>query len=372
MENRKLLYCASTASHLINFHLPYMKGLQEQGYHVTACVNQQCDMPYTDAVVVIPFHKQITSTENIKNIARVYRRLQQEQYAAISVHTTLAAAVVRAAVLLMPKHKRPKVFYTCHGYLFGDGDGIGKWKYLLPEKICAKVTDVLMVMNREDREIAQQHKLYNQKTGKLMTIPGMGVAFSKFDIPQSKAELRRQYGIAEDEMLYVFAGEFSQRKNQQQLIEAFARAAKQMPKAKLILAGTGALLEECKQTAIALGLQKQILFPGHVRNMPVLYRMSDVCVSASKIEGLPFNIMEAMYCQMPCIVSDIKGHQDLIEHGQNGYLCGDGLQMAGYLLQMYQMRNKRESLGIQAANSVQQYMLEHVAPVIMQVYEENV
>lgn len=370
MSNKKILYCASTASHLINFHLPYMQGLQEMSYRITACVNESCEFPYVDEVKAVPFHKQITSTENIKNIFRVRKFLKQEKYTAISVHTTLAAAVVRAAVLLLPKAQRPKVFYTCHGYLFGDDDGLSKWKYLLPEKLCANVTDVLMVMNAEDKALAEKHKLYNKKTGNMISIPGMGVDFSRFDIPQTKAALRAQYGVAEDEVLYVFAGEFSKRKNQQMLINAFARVAKAMPKAKLILAGQGALLDDCKQLVYSLQLEKQIYFPGHVQNMPVLYRMSDVCVSASQIEGLPFNIMEAMYCKLPCVVSDIKGHSDLIAHGKSGYLCTNEIQIAEYMMQCYQSVSLRQRLGAQGNEEVQQYKLEVEKHVIMRVYEE--
>jgi len=366
---QKILYCASTASHLCNFHLPYMKGLQAMGYHVTACVNESCDLPFTDEVKVIPFHKRISSIENIKNIFRVYRFLKQEKYTAISVHSTLAGVVVRAAVRLLPKAKRPKVYYTCHGYLFSNHDSVGKWKYLLPEKICAKVTDVLMVMNSEDAELAEQYKLYNKKKGKLFSIPGMGVDFSKFDIPQSKAELRKQYNIADDKVLYVFAGEFSERKNQKMLINAFARVAQQMPNAMLILAGEGTLLGDCKQLVTALGLQDQIIFPGYVTNMPMLYRIGDVCVSASKIEGLPFNIMEAMYCQLPCIVSDIKGHRDLITNVQTGYVYLNETELSSCLLQLYNNNRMRMQLGQIAKVNVEKYRLNYVYNDIMKIYD---
>lgn len=371
MEREKILYCASTASHLCNFHLPYMKGLQTMGYHVTACINAPCNIPFADEVKVVPFHKQITSMENIKNIFRVYRFLRQEKYSAISVHTALAGAIVRAAVLLLPKTQRPKVFYTCHGYLFTNQNGLSKWKYLLPEKLCAKVTDVLMVMNSEDTEIAEHYELYNHKYGKLVSITGMGVDFSKFDIQQSKAELRTQYGVAENEILYVFAGEFSERKNQQMLIKVFAKVAQQMPNARLILAGEGTLLGDCKQQVTALGLQDQIIFPGFVANIPVLYSMCDVCVSASKIEGLPFNIMEAMYCGLPCIVNDIKGHRDLVVHNINGLLCSDEQSMAEDILLLYQNSNVRNRLSMQTRQDVMQYALPNVEQVIMKVYKEN-
>lgn len=371
MKNKKILYCASTISHLQNFHLPYLQGLQEIGYSVTVCAEQACRFPYVDEMRVIPFQKQLIGIENLKNIFRVYQLLKQENYAALSVHTTLAGAVVRAAVLLLPKRKRPKVFYTCHGYLFGELDGISKWKYLLPEKICASVTDVLMVMNTEDKAIAKHHKLYNQKHGKLVSIPGMGVDFSKFDIAETKAELRQRYGIAENEILYIFAGEFSERKNQKLLIQAFATVAERMPNAKLILAGEGVLLDDCRQQVKELNLQNQILFPGYVANISILYHVCDICVSASKIEGLPFNIMEAMYCQLPCIVSDIKGHRELITRGCNGYRYSNVTEFVEYLLRCYQSVHLRQRLGMQAKEDVMQYGLVYVKHMMINVYEEN-
>ena len=368
LEKKKILYCASTASHLRNFHLPYMQQLQQMGYRITACVNQYDALPFTDEVAVVPFHKKITSPENIKNIIRVYRLLKQQQFHAISVHTTLAAAVVRAAVLLLPKQQRPKVFYTCHGYLFNEKGGLGKWKYLLPEKICAGATNVLMVMNQEDERIARKQKLYKDN---LIFIPGMGVDFTRFDLRQDKAELRQQYEISEEDVLFVFAGEFSHRKNQQELIRAFARAVKQMPNAKLVLAGDGALLDTCKQSVEEMNLQEKIIFAGHVNNMPELYRVCDICVSASRIEGLPFNIMEAMYCELPCAASSIKGHADLLQHGQNGYLYESEAELAEYMVRLYQNTQLRHQMGVQAKQNVSPYALDIVQPVVMQVYEEN-
>ena len=365
---KKILYCASTASHLRNFHLPYMQNLQRMGYYVAACVNEPCELPFADEIIVIPFKKKMTSPENIKNIIRAYRMLKKQKFDAVSLHTTLSSLIIRAAVMLLPKGKRPKVFYTCHGYLFGKNDGIGKWKYLLPEKICAGITDVLMVMNREDEQIARTEKLYKDE---LIFIPGMGVDFTRFDLQQNREELRSRYNINENEVLFVFAGEFSARKNQQEMINAFLRAEKQMPNAKLLLAGTGALQDECKRLVQDANATERIIFTGYVENMPELYRVSDVCVSASRIEGLPFNIMEAMYCELPCIVSSIKGHSDLILHGKNGYLFETEIELAEYMVRLYQDAELRMRMGKQAGEAVRFYALDYVQPEIMYVYEEN-
>ena len=368
MSQKKILYCASTISHLQNFHQPYIKALGEKGYQITVCAPQQKPIVGAAAYAVIPFCKTMTSPENIKNVLRIYWLLRTENFTAVSVHTSLAAAVVRAAVLLLPKKKRPKVFYTCHGYLFHEQDGWRKWKYLLPEKICAGVTDVLLVMNQTDKILAEKYRLYRHS---LISIPGMGVDFSRFDIAETKSGLRQRYGIAQQAVVFVFAGEFSGRKNQQQLIAAFARVSKQMPQAKLILAGEGVLLDACKAQVQQLKLENRILFPGQVADMPALYHCSDVCVSASKIEGLPFNIMEAMYCNLPCIVSNIKGHADLIKRGKTGYLYETEIELAAYMVQLYKHVELRQQMGQTAHHAVQQYGLDVVQPQVMQVYEEN-
>ena len=49
-------------------------------------------------------------------------------------------------------------------------------------------------------------------------------------------------------------------------------------------------------------------------------RACDLYVSASTIEGMPFNIIEAMGCGKTVLASDVKGHKDLIEDGISGFL----------------------------------------------------
>ena len=43
-------------------------------------------------------------------------------------------------------------------------------------------------------------------------------------------------------------------------------------------------------------------------------RAADLYVSAAKIEGLPFNIVEALGCGCTTVASDVKGHNDVL-HG---------------------------------------------------------
>ena len=54
--------------------------------------------------------------------------------------------------------------------------------------------------------------------------------------------------------------------------------------------------------------------------MAPLYALADAAVTASRSEGLPFNVMEAMYAGLPVIASRVKGHTDLLTEGLTGLL----------------------------------------------------
>lgn len=367
---KKILFAASTISHIRNFHLPYLQEFHNRGYEVWVAANSSESVPYADHVVALPLAKSLLSFQNIKAIFLARRLLKEQKFDIISTHTTLASAVVRAAILMV--HKKPKVFCTIHGYLFHENDGLKKWIYLLPEKICARVTNVLMVMNHEDYDIAERHQLYKEK---LAYINGMGIDLEKFKpaTQEERSSIRKRMGTPEDDFLFVYAAEFSKRKNQAFLIRSFAEVCQEYPKLKLLLAGKGALLEECKELVRQLHKEDQICFLGYVSDMRELYVACDVCVSTSLIEGLPFNILEAMACGLPVIASDIKGHRELMKEGKTGllYKNNDSEELQKTIKFMYGQQNFKVKSAKAIHEKLISYELIRVSKKIMEIYEET-
>ena len=119
-----------------------------------------------------------------------------------------------------------------------------------------------------------------------------------------------------------------------------------------------------------MGLGVRLHFPGHVADMASLYRAADAAVSASRYEGLPFNIMEAMHCGLPVVASRVKGHVDLIEEGRNGllYEYGNVDACAGQLQRLIGDPGLRQSLAAAARASVEAYRLDAVQSVVMSQY----
>lgn len=369
---KKVLYCASTLSHIEQFHLPYLRAFREQGFEVWVVANESRPVMYADRVLALSLRKNLPSYHNILAIIAVWKLLRSTKFDIVSTHTALAAAVVRAAILLFNKNKRPFVFNTCHGYLFNQNDGFKKWLYLLPEIICSPVTDVLMVMNHEDYAISERYKLYKKK---LYYICGMGIDLSKFK-PASQEErqsARIERNLSEKDFVFLYAAEFSKRKNQAFLIRAFANICKGYPDMRLLLAGDGKLLNECRSLACQLNVSDQIIFLGFVKEMKQLYAASDICVTSSRIEGLPFNVMEAIACGLPVIASNIKGHNDLIKDSLNGWLFEQDqlVQLEEKLVQAYHNSAMREICKQNNPQRIQQFGLNPASQKIMGIYGLN-
>ena len=358
---RKVLFTASTFSHILNFHLPYLSWFRDRGWIVhVACGGEPVSVPHADRVIPLPFQKRMWSPENFKAAALLRKEIRREGYDLISTHTSLAAFFTRLAV--KGRKDRPTVVNTVHGYLFDDQTPALKRKILLAaERFTAPQTDLLLTMNRWDDELARRYKLGKQTAN----IPGVGVDFSRFD-PESAGDglaLRDELGIPRDAFALIYPAEFSARKSQEVLIRALAELPE---RAVLVLPGQGALWEQCKALVAQLGLEKRVVFPGQIRNMPPWYAMADAAVSASRSEGLPFNIMEAMYCGLPVAASAVKGHTDLIAHGETGllYPYGDVAACACALRTLLDSEPLRRSLSQTARENVRQYGLDRVLPQV--------
>ena len=261
--SHKILFTASTFSHIANFHRPYLAQFARLGWEVhVACGGPERDIPEAQRIIHIPLEKSMTSPKNWKAVRLLRRMVREEGYALVSCHTSLVSFFTRLAV--MGLRERPLVACTSHGYLF-DGQSAPVKRALLSgaERITAPVTDLLMTMNDWDGRYAQKHRL-GRRT---VQIPGMGVDFSRLDAcpPEEGAALRRDLGLGPERFLFLYAAEFSPRKSQAHLI----RALSLLPEAAVLaLPGEGALREDCIRLSEELGLGGRVIFPGQVSDMP--------------------------------------------------------------------------------------------------------
>ncbi len=363
----KILFVASTFSHLLNFHQPYMQAFRDRGWEVHVAAGRvEHPIPQAHRQVHMPFQKSMTDPGNFKAAMQLRKQIQQEGYRIISVHTALAAFFARLAVKGMKN--RPFVFNTVHGYLFdGDTKAAKRTILLAAEQFTAPETDLLATMNQWDLQLAQEKHLGHE----VAYIPGMGVDYGRLDrcTKEDGMALRAKLGIPEKALVMLYPAEFSARKNQSALLQALP----QLPeRAVLVLPGNGVLLEDCKKQAQDLHIADRVFFPGQISDMPPWFAASDIAVSSSRSEGLPFNIAEAMHCGLPVCASAVKGHSDLVIHGETGllYPYGDDAALVQSLTQLLEDTSLRQRLGAAGKIRSEDFSLDTVYPQVMALYDK--
>jgi glycosyltransferase EpsD len=286
----KILVVASNMVHIKNFHLPYIEAFSNDGHNVYVMASGQ------GADFEIPFKKRSLSLKNLILSRKIKKIIKRESFDIIYVHTTLAAFWVRFA--LKGVKNRPIVVNTVHGYLFGDGFGkLHNKLYLMCEKILKKQTDHIVVMNQEDEEIARKNNLC---LGKIYKIDGMGVDFNKKKIEVSSPS------VPPKKLIYV--GEISKRKNQMLLVKALRR----LPYKTLTLVGDGKERKSIEKYIKKHHMEERVHITGFTKNVGEYLKNADLYVSASRVEGLPFNIIEALASGLNIVASDIKGQRDIL------------------------------------------------------------
>jgi len=89
---------------------------------------------------------------------------------------------------------------------------------------------------------------------------------------------------------------------------------------------------------------------------PRWYRMADLYISPSHVDGSSVSLMEALACGLPALVSDIPANQEWVAEGVNGWLFpdGDAEALAAGILAAAAERKKLPRIGRAARRSAEQ------------------
>ncbi|MCQ6558989.1 glycosyltransferase family 4 protein [Paenibacillus mendelii] len=366
----KVLFCATVDIHFKKFHLPYLQWFQSQGWEVHVASSGDMDLPYVDIKHHISIHRSPFTLSNMTAYRQLAAIVNGHSFDLIHCHTPMGGVLARLAARKTRK-QGTKVIYTAHGFHFCKGAPLLNWLVYYPiEKSLAHLTDCLITINSEDYSLAQQRRF---RAGRIEQVRGVGVNLEHYRPIGTKEKLARrdQLGYGSDDFLLFFAGEFNKNKNQQLLIRALASSYKdKIPHCKLLLAGEGGQVAECRLLASSLGVGDRVDFLGYRNDIEELLPMCDVAVASSLREGLPVNIMEAMACGLPIIATANRGHSELVEDQGNGFIVapGDIQAFADRMDQLYHSELLRERMGQESVRRAANYSLTQVKAQLSEIY----
>lgn len=322
---KKVLFVATVQSHIMNFHIPYLKLWQDKGYEVHVATNMDTKKYNNVEEIIsnitwnnIDFDRSPFSKKTFVALKQLVDLMNENRYELIHVNTPVGGILGRMAAKIT---NTKNVVYTAHGFHFYKGAPKKNWLIYYPiEKIMARYTDALITINEEDYQLAK-NKFKTRIKGNVFKINGVGIDLEKYNVSNTKdIEFKRSLGLDDEDFIITVVAELIERKNHKQLILAMEDLVKECSNIKALFVGDGELYESIKTDIKNRGLENNIKLLGFRKDVEKILNITDVVGLFSHHEGLPKNLMEAMVSGKTIICTDIRGNRDLIKNKINGFL----------------------------------------------------
>lgn len=157
-------------------------------------------------------------------------------------------------------------------------------------------------------------------------------------------------------------GRFTDIKANYLVLMAFQRVLEKMPQARLVMAGSGELLETCRTLARVWKIDAAVSFPGAVEHSRVHELFAHACCFAQHsvtpsygdAEGTPNTILEACAAGLPIVATRHAGIADVVVSERTGLLVEelDVAGMAGAMLRMLESAQFCRECGARAREHV--------------------
>jgi glycosyltransferase involved in cell wall biosynthesis len=143
--------------------------------------------------------------------------------------------------------------------------------------------------------------------------------FSPAVSPETGRSVRAELGVGASDALVIAVGAVMPRKGSDLLLDAFLRTAAHDANVHLVFAGPRYDIAQTEKSEFKDRMDTLLRHPnaagrvhflGIVDDVPRYLQAADVCVLASKLEGMPNSVLEAMGCAVPVIVTPFVGMSD--------------------------------------------------------------
>ena len=276
----------------------------------------------------IEMTRQITPWQDIKALWRLYNYLKQEKPTIVHTHTPKAGIVGMLAARLAGV---PIRLHTVAGLPLMEATGIKRKILNAVERLTyACATKVYPNSVGLQNFILRQGFTHKNKLKIIGQGSSNGIDTSHFD-PQRyneslKTELREELGITKEDFVFVFVGRLVSDKGINELVQAFSnlklKGGISGQNAKLLLVGPleTALDPLHEETLEAIASNAAIISVGYQEDVRPYLAVSDALAFPSYREGFPNVVMQAGAMDLPAIVSDINGCNEIIIPNKNGII----------------------------------------------------
>ena len=324
MEKKKLIRSSTIPTSLDTFCKGQLKMLSEH-FEVVAVSSPEKELKWIEEregvrTIAVPMERHISIVNDLKSLFKMIRVFHREKPYIVHSMTPKAGLISMLAAKICGV---PVRMHTYTGLVFPTATGI-KQKILIwmDKLLCACATYI----NPEGQGVANDLKRFNITKKPLHIIGngnvrGIDADFWKKSNDERKTKDEGNNSSPNSKVFtFVFVGRIVGDKGINELIEAFKRL--EPNSAKLILVGRFEdKLDPVKlETKQEIEVNPNIVCTGQQPDVRSFYEQADAFVFPSYREGFPNTVMEAGAMELPCIVTNINGSNEIIIPDKNGVI----------------------------------------------------
>ena len=273
-----------------------------------------------DPVVIPELGRAIRPARDLTALIKLVRLFRALRPDIVHTHTAKAGTLGRLAARLA---RVPVKIHTFHGHVLeGYFSRPVTRAFLEIERRLARTTDRLVTVS--PRLKAQLLAMGIGRPEQVEVVP-LGLDLERFRRARpASPTLRPSLGLADDVPLLGIVGRLVPIKDHVTLFQALARLHAEGRAVHLTVVGDGEERARLEALASSLGLGRRIHFLGWRVDLETILKELDVVICASRNEGTPVALIEAMAAGIPVLSTDVGGVADLVTHGLTGWLVSSG------------------------------------------------
>ncbi len=260
----------------------------------------------------------LSPRQDARALQRLTRLCVDRGFDVVHTHSAKAGALGRMAA-----HRAgvPMIVHTYHGFPFHDfQDPVHRRAYIAVERRLAPITDMVLAIGTGVATEAVRRGL--ARPGALCTVAPVVEARTVARTPATRQAAREALGVDPLAPLVGTVGRVDFQKAPEHFVEAVG--ALRHREARAVWIGSGPLLEQTRRLVAQRGLADRVRFVGERSDVADLLPALDVFAMASRYEGLPCAVVEAMRCGVPVVATAVNSVPDLVVPGESGLLVPPG------------------------------------------------
>lgn len=327
-EKIKILFVTKSTGGVAEYVHQLVRGMDKSQFDITVACLSENGPEFAALLSAYPDIKTFSLAMNrydvdlisdLQVLFALSRHLKNEKYNIIHAHASKPGFITRMAAW----GTGVPVLYSPHCFAFHDGAGFLKSRLTaFLEFLAAKfLTEKIVFVADGEKDLALRYSV--GKVESMVTIY-TGIDTERFSTVLDTDLVRLSLGVSVDVFLVGAVGRMSKQKAPLDFVRMAKILNRNNPSIHFIWIGNGPLLSDVENMVKELSLSEVFHMPGHRSDVPEILRTLDCFVLASKWEGFPIVLLEAMAAGAPIISTNIAGSNEAVRNNIDGWLVPAG------------------------------------------------